>query len=92
MTLSSGRNVFEELGAGFTLLAFDIDDETVSRFEHAASQLNIPLTVVRDTYADSRLEFESPLMLVRPDQFLAWVSNGGSIDPAAIVATAAAAG
>lgn len=92
MTLSSGRNVFEDLGTGFTLLAFDIDDETVSGFERAASQLNVPLKVVRDSYADSRLEFESPLMLVRPDQFLAWVSNGGSIDPAAIVATAAAAG
>ena len=30
--LSSGRNVFEELGRGFTLLAFDAEDDAVAGF------------------------------------------------------------
>ena len=34
--LSSGRNVFEELGKAFTLLAFDADDGAVRAFEQAA--------------------------------------------------------
>ena len=37
--LSSGRNVFEELGDGFTLLAFDADDKSVTAFEAAAKAL-----------------------------------------------------
>ena len=31
--LSSGRNVFEELGPDFTLLAFDADDRTIAAFD-----------------------------------------------------------
>ena len=46
--LSSGRNVFEELGTEFTLLAFDADDRAVTAFEQAAQELGVPLTVVRD--------------------------------------------
>ena len=47
--LSSGRNVFEELGPGFTLLAFGADDAAVAAFEEAAKALGVPLKVVRDT-------------------------------------------
>ena len=36
--LSSGRNVYEELGAGFTLLALDSDDATVDAFRAAAAR------------------------------------------------------
>ena len=49
--LSSGRNVFEELGAEFTLLAFDADDGAVAAFEQAARALNVPLTIIRDSFA-----------------------------------------
>ena len=47
--LSSGRNVFEELGRGFTLLAFDVGGRDVAAFEQAAAALNVPLKVVRDS-------------------------------------------
>ncbi len=36
--LSSGRNVFEELGRDFTLLAFDGEDRTAAAFENAAAR------------------------------------------------------
>src|SRR5262245_53613818 len=68
--LSSGRDIFEELGRGFTLLGFDADDGTIGAFEQAAEALNIPFKTVRDSYADGRRRYEAPLILVRPDQFI----------------------
>ena len=70
--LSDGRNVFDALGDGFTLLAFNAD--TVA-FEESAAALGIPLTVVRDSRADGRERYGSARVLVRPDQFVAWASD-----------------
>jgi 2-polyprenyl-6-methoxyphenol hydroxylase-like FAD-dependent oxidoreductase len=73
--LSSGRNVFEELGTGFTLLAFGVDDALPAAFEQAAKAANVPLSVVRDSFADEREAYERRLMLVRPDQYVAWCGD-----------------
>jgi 4-hydroxyisophthalate hydroxylase len=70
--LSSGRNVFEELGAGFTLFAFDADDRSVHAFEEAAKALRVPLKIVRDSYRDGREAYEAKMILVRPDRYIAW--------------------
>jgi hypothetical protein len=74
-TLSSGRNVFEALGRGFTLLAFDASDEDVGAFARAAERLNVPLEIVRDSAAEARAAYEARLVLVRPDQYVAWVGD-----------------
>jgi predicted lipoprotein with Yx(FWY)xxD motif len=73
--LSSGRDVFEALGDGFTLLAFDADRETVDAFRQAASLRHIPLTVVIDTRRDGRERYGAAFVLVRPDQFVAWAAD-----------------
>jgi 4-hydroxyisophthalate hydroxylase len=86
--LSSGRNVFEELGADFTLLAFDAEDGTVAAFAEAAKALNIPLKTVRDSYADGRKAYEARLILVRPDRYVAWCALGAPADAAAILGKA----
>lgn len=82
--LSTDQNVYEQLGEGFTLLAFDADDSQVATFEAAADELSIPLCVIRDSYTDERTRYEAQLVLVRPDQFVAWAGEVAE-NPSAIL-------
>jgi 2-polyprenyl-6-methoxyphenol hydroxylase-like FAD-dependent oxidoreductase len=84
--LSSGRNVFEELGPYFTLLAFNGDDRGVAGFTDAANALGVPLKIVRDSYADGRTAYEAKLILVRPDRYVAWTGETAPADAGAIIA------
>jgi 2-polyprenyl-6-methoxyphenol hydroxylase-like FAD-dependent oxidoreductase len=73
--LSNQKNIFEELGEGFTLLAFDAPDEAVDDFEQAAKALNVPLKTICDNFLEGCAAYESRLILVRPDQFVVWAGN-----------------
>jgi 2-polyprenyl-6-methoxyphenol hydroxylase-like FAD-dependent oxidoreductase len=86
--LSSGRNVFEDLGAGFTLLDFAAPDGTAAAIADEAKARGVPLKLVRDDSAEIRKFYEAALVLVRPDQFVAWVSDGPVADIAATVGRA----
>jgi 4-hydroxyisophthalate hydroxylase len=79
--LSSGHNVFEELGKDFTLLAFDGRDATPIAFAQAAEALHVPLKVVHDNYEDDRRAYEAKLVLVRPDRYIAWTGDALPDDP-----------
>lgn len=81
--LAEGTAIFDLFGVGFTLLRFaDID---VARMVEAADVCRVPLTVVdiRDRLA--RELYERDLVLVRPDQHVAWRGNELPADPAAVV-------
>jgi len=61
------------------------DDGAVKAFVEAAKALSVPLTVIRDDVAGKRARYEAALLLVRPDQFVAWTSNDGEVDADAIL-------
>jgi 2-polyprenyl-6-methoxyphenol hydroxylase-like FAD-dependent oxidoreductase len=90
--LSSGRNVFEELGADFTLLAFGEQDEAARAFEAAARAHHVPLEIIRDSYADGREAYAAPLILVRPDQYVVWTGERAPADVAALLQRVAGRG
>ncbi len=83
--LTSGRNVFEDLGRGFTLLAFGAATRDIEAFAEASNALSIPLRVMRDTYDGGRVAYGNPLILVRPDQFVAWTGDTGPEDANALL-------
>jgi 4-hydroxyisophthalate hydroxylase len=84
--LSCGRVIFEELGEGFTLLGLDADNAVLLAFAKVAEKLRIPLKIVRDSRAGGRERYEAALVLVRPDQFVAWASEASSVDATEILA------
>lgn len=75
--LSDGTNVYERLGAGFSLLAFDANAPDVRAFADAAAELGLPLQRIEDSAQGERQRYGSALVLVRPDQFVAWAGSGG---------------
>jgi len=81
-TMASGRNVYEALGPGFALLALDADAETVRGFDAVAADLGVPLTVLEDPGHGEMARYGARLVLVRPDQFVAWTSDSPAIDAA----------
>lgn len=87
--LSTDRNVFEELGPDFTLLAFGPEDGAVWAFEDAASSRGVPLKVVRDSYDGEREAYDARLILVRPDQYVVWAGDAAPADVSALLQRAA---
>jgi 4-hydroxyisophthalate hydroxylase len=85
LKLSSGQNVFEQLGEGFCLIELQASAAAVADFEAAAKTLNIPLRIVHDASAEAREFYQAALVLVRPDQFVAWTSDGDGVDALAIL-------
>ena len=83
--LTNGRNVFEDLGTGYTLLAFGADAASVGAIAQAAKAQRVPLKVLTDTYEGPRTAYESKLVLVRPDQYVVWAGNQAPADAAALV-------
>ena len=87
--LGTGRNVFEELGTGFTLLALDADYGIVAAFEQAARSLGVPLKTVRDARHGELTRYESSLILIRPDQYVVWSGETPPYDVRALLGKAA---
>lgn len=91
--LGSGRDVYDTFDAGYTLLALDADAAAVAAFRAAAEAVGLPLHVVVDEAGDGSeaARYAARLVLVRPDQFIAWAGADVDIDidrARAILATA----
>jgi hypothetical protein len=81
-TLAAGRNVYEAFGPGYTLLAFGARPEAVQAFRDEAAAAQVPLTVVEDQPDGEAARYAASLVLVRPDQFVAWASHEPAVDAA----------
>jgi len=83
--LTNGRNVYEDVGPAFTLLALGASDAAVGALEQAAKSQNVPLKVIRDTFEGDRQTYGQRLALVRPDQYVVWAGDEAPADAAALV-------
>lgn len=80
--LSSGSNVYEAFGPGFTLIALGASADEVRAFRDAAAALKLPLDVVEEARAGEAARYEARLVLVRPDSFVAWTSDSAGVSEA----------
>jgi 4-hydroxyisophthalate hydroxylase len=87
--LSSGGNIFERLAGGFTLVALGVGQQQAAAFQAAADALRIPLRVIADTFDGQRAAYGRRLILVRPDQHVAWTGNDPPADAVTVLRRAA---
>ena len=73
--VEDGSAIYDHLDPGLTLIV--LDDSNTTSFESAAQRRHIPLKVLRIKDANAAQIYERNLILVRPDQHVAW--RGGSV-------------
>ncbi|MDF2371901.1 MAG: FAD-dependent oxidoreductase [Rhizobiaceae bacterium] len=86
-----GRSLYDAMGDGFALLRLDPDVD-VSPFETAATQCGLPFKVLEATSDEAGTAYSSRLVLVRPDQHVAWRGDTLPKDTPALVDTIRGAG
>lgn len=87
--LADGRSLYDTFNFEWTLLVLGPEAPETRAFERAAQQLRLDLQVVRHESAELAARYEAPLVLIRPDQIVAW---RGSAAEAAVLARVTAAG
>jgi len=80
-----GSSLYDHLGKCFTLLRLNSAIDTTP-IAQAAAKRNIPLTVLDVALAEARPLYGRDLILVRPDQFIAWRGDAVPSDPDAVFA------
>jgi 4-hydroxyisophthalate hydroxylase len=90
--LADGSDVYQHLGHGFTLLATHDRAGSIDEFRKSAAVLNIPLAIVEASDDGIRDRYRADLVLVRPDQFVAWTGDQTSGDTTAILKRAVGRG
>src|SRR5262245_33766948 len=73
--LADGRSLYDAFGPGYSLIRFDphIDVEAMTE---AAKQRRVPLKVVDESAPGAQRRYRNKLVLVRPDQHVAWRGDG----------------
>jgi 2-polyprenyl-6-methoxyphenol hydroxylase-like FAD-dependent oxidoreductase len=79
---ADGEDLFDALGAGFSLLT--ADPKSAESFVQQAQKRGIPLRVVILDEEAIR-SFASPQVLVRPDQFVAWAGDATTVSTDAVL-------
>jgi hypothetical protein len=70
--LDDGRSLYDSFGPEWTLLVLGRDAPATRPFEEAAHSLALDLKVVHHAQPALRALYEAALVLIRPDQVVAW--------------------
>lgn len=83
--LSDGRDLFDALGPGLTLIDLTGDATAADRLAAETRARGIPFAVIRDDNGPAREAWGAALILVRPDTFVAWTGDRLPDDPGALL-------
>jgi hypothetical protein len=83
--LRDGRSLYDAFGPGYTLLRLDPAVD-VSRLVSAAGRQGIPLALVELSPGEANETYAEKLVLVRPDQHIAWRGQVVPDNPEALLA------
>jgi hypothetical protein len=75
--LKDGSSLFDSFGFEWTLLALGPVTVDTTAFALAMNQFNVDLRVVQIADPEIFALYEAPLVLIRPDQIVAWRGNAG---------------
>jgi 2-polyprenyl-6-methoxyphenol hydroxylase-like FAD-dependent oxidoreductase len=70
--LPDGRSLFDTFHSEWTLLVLGSDLADTSAFESVASSMGVDLKVVHQPSEEILALYEAPMVLIRPDQIVAW--------------------
>jgi FAD-dependent monooxygenase len=74
--LSDGRAIFDGFGRDWTLITFDVTSNASEHFQTAAARLSVPMKLLALSQEPlARALYERDLLLIRPDQHVAWRAN-----------------
>jgi 2-polyprenyl-6-methoxyphenol hydroxylase-like FAD-dependent oxidoreductase len=79
------NSIFDDLGVGFTLLRVGEDAPRADKFRAAAKALRVPFRALTVPRYPARELYERKLVLVRPDQHIAWRSDDPPLDARAVL-------
>lgn len=74
--LSNGKISHDEFGDDFTLIGIDVAQEELDSYEQVAVRERIPLRAIKTAKTCGVLKWNSRLILIRPDHFVAHAENG----------------
>ena len=82
----TSQSLYDRFGFEFTLLTFDkTDDEQARRLTNSAASAGMPLRRIDLQGEETRSHYGADLVLIRPDQIVAWRGNDVSDDPREIL-------
>jgi 2-polyprenyl-6-methoxyphenol hydroxylase-like FAD-dependent oxidoreductase len=87
--LSDGRSLFDTFHSEWTLLVLGANAPDTAAFVSAAQERQMDMLVVRHEQAELLALYQAPLVLIRPDQIVAWRGYDGS-KAAAVIARVSA--
>jgi 2-polyprenyl-6-methoxyphenol hydroxylase-like FAD-dependent oxidoreductase len=82
--LAPGRSLYDALGPGYTLLRTD-PAVSAAGLMRAAADRGVPLVLLDLTGEEAHTLYPQNLVLVRPDQHVAWRGDAEPADPAGLI-------